>query len=244
MTKNYFLDPTRASQYDLTRPSFHAKALEYLHKSNPKMRYERVLDVACGTGQSSLALTEWADKIEAIDSSQSMLDNATEHENINYQVASAEALPFPANHFDLIFCASSFHWLKKRVFLAQAKKCLKPGGKIIIYDSYIVRGLSDKFGEEYNKRFPAAYGDVKLFDEELKLLGFSKKQIDHFDIITTFTPQTTAEYFFNLSNVAAKIEQGEDAKTIKEYLHTLVNQELTGAPIIFQILLTVVTKNV
>ncbi|MBH46896.1 MAG: hypothetical protein CME71_01860 [Halobacteriovorax sp.] len=244
MSKNYFLSPDRASQYDLTRPSFHAKALEYLHQSNSSMRYKRVLDVACGTGQSSLALSEWADEVEAIDSSQSMLDHAVEHKNINYQVASAEDLPFPADHFDLIFCASSFHWFKKRIFLAQAKKCLRPGGKIVIYDSYIIRGLSDEFGEEYNKRFPAMYDDVKLFDEELKLLGFSKKKIEHFDVITTFTPKTTAEYFFNLSNVAAKIEQGGDAKEIQEYLHTLVNQELTGAPIIFQILLTSVEKNV
>lgn len=240
--KNYFLDPKRAAVYHESRPSFHAEALKQFHKTNPTLLYQTSLDVGCGTGQSSVALADWSSSVIAIDNSQSMLDNAVPHAKVTYQLADAENMPFPESSFDLVFVASSFHWFEKRKFLNQVKKVLRKNGKFLIYDSYVHQGLSKDFHKEFNDRFPRPFQDVKLIGDELEFFDMKFVQLHSFHFSSDYKTNDIIKYFYNLSNVSAAIERGEDPQTAMKAVEEIVQKHLTGTKFVFEVLLTEIVK--
>lgn len=240
--KNYFLDPKRAALYHESRPSFHAQSLMNYHQKNPEIVYQAALDVGCGTGQSSVALAEWCDKVIGIDNSQSMLDYAVSHEKVTYQLADAENMPFPAGSFDLVFVASSFHWFEKRKFLNQVNKVLKPSGKLLIYDSYVHEGLSKDFMREFNERFPRPFQDVKIAQAELDFFNLRFTQLHTFNFASDYQVSDIVKYFYNLSNVSAAIENGEDSQAALKAVESIVQKHLTGSTFVFQVLLSEIIK--
>lgn len=212
------------------------------HNSNPMIHYRAALDVGCGTGQSSVALANWSDKVVAIDSSQSMLDHAQPHSKVLYQLADAENMPFPENSFDLIFVASSFHWFEKRKFLNQVKKVLRRSGKFLIYDSYVHEGLSTDFHREFSERFPRPFQDVKLVQAELDFFDLKFVKLHSFLFPSDYQMSDIVKYFYNLSNVSAAIENGEDPQSAFKDVEKLVQKHLTGSKFVFQVLLTEILK--
>jgi ubiquinone/menaquinone biosynthesis C-methylase UbiE len=102
---------------------------------------DRILDIACGTGEfERLIINEHpAQQIVGIDISEEMLAVAQQklysYPNISFQVGSASALPFPEQTFDVIVSANSFHYFDDPIIaLAEIKRVLKPDGKVIILD--------------------------------------------------------------------------------------------------------------
>ena len=93
------------------------------------------LDVACGTGQSTLALKEVASQVVGTDTSREMLDRAPREPGVQYVEASAEDLPFADGSFRLVTVALALHWFERSRFLTEASRVLNPGGWLIIYDN-------------------------------------------------------------------------------------------------------------
>src|SRR5580692_7116943 len=99
---NYFSHASAAERYAQFRPYFHPLAIEHLVRFTGCVRFANALDVACGTGQSTRALAEVAEKVVAVDNSPAMQALAPALPNVVYQIGEAEKLPFPAETFDLI----------------------------------------------------------------------------------------------------------------------------------------------
>src|SRR4029434_8150559 len=109
------------------RPCFHPLVAERIRAFLSLKRPSAVaLDVACGTGQSALALTEIAESIIAMDLAPSMLARAPVHERIRYVEASAEQLPLGDSSADLMTVSLAFHWFDRGRFLAEARRVLQP----------------------------------------------------------------------------------------------------------------------
>lgn len=241
-TKNYFLDPVRAAEYHSSRPSFHNEALMALHQKEPVEIYEHALDVGCGTGQSTEALAYWSKKVTGIDNSQSMLNNAIKNKKISYQLADAENMPFEKDAFDLLFVASSLHWFEKRKFLNQVSKILRSGGTFLIYDTYVTEGLTPEFSKAYSRRFPRPFQDVQYKEAELEFFDLKFVHLHKYNFVSKLNQEEIARYFFNLSNVSAAIEKGEEPLKAFEDVRELVNRYSTGAPFTFQTVLTEIIK--
>jgi len=86
------------------------------------------LDVACGTGQSTLALKEVASQVVGTDTSREMLDRAPREAGVQYVEASAEDLPFADGSFRLVTVALALHWFERSRFLTEASRCLTRAG--------------------------------------------------------------------------------------------------------------------
>ena len=101
-----------------------------------------ILDVACGTGDVSLALRRQAPaaRIVGLDFSQAMLDLAAvkiEHEQADIELvaASAEELPFSATDFDLVTIAFGIrNVIDKKKALAEFYRVLKPQGRLAVLE--------------------------------------------------------------------------------------------------------------
>ena len=101
-----------------------------------------ILDVACGTGDISLALRQKAPqaRIVGLDFSQEMLDLAKvkiekKQADIDLVAASAEDLPFPDADFDLLTIAFGIrNVVDKKKALAEFYRVLKPRGRVAVLE--------------------------------------------------------------------------------------------------------------
>ena len=113
---NFFAHATAAERYAASRPYFHPVVIERIQTHlNLEQPIPRALDVACGTGQSSLALKEIATDITGIDVSSEMLEFAKQTLGIRFLESGAESLPFEDSSFELLTASNAFHWFDRSI---------------------------------------------------------------------------------------------------------------------------------
>ena len=111
---------------------------------------QQILDVACGTGDSTIALAKGAasgSHVTGVDISEGMmaliLQKASRkgvQDRISLQVADGEALPFADESYHRVFCAFGIrNFEHKEKGLAEFARVLKPGGKAVILELSVPR---------------------------------------------------------------------------------------------------------
>lgn len=111
--------------------------------SAPK-RGHRVLDVGCGTGAHLDLYRNCGCETHGIDSSQSMLKVAKRRlgKDTALMIGDATAMPYENQIFDLILCMLLLHEMAELVrnsTIAEIKRVLKPGGRILFIDYHETR---------------------------------------------------------------------------------------------------------
>jgi len=104
---------------------------------------QRVLDIGCGPGHTALLFATRAKEVVALDPTQAMLDQArvlaTERglDNLRFECASAEAIPFPNDSFDRVTSRqSAHHYPDVRAALSEVARVLRPGGRFVLIDTF------------------------------------------------------------------------------------------------------------
>jgi ArsR family transcriptional regulator len=153
-----------AGQWDRLReelfgPTSHLRALGGL--LDPDLV---VGDFGCGTGSVSRWLSDFCDRIIAVDASKEMLEAARQNlagqKHVELRQGSLEKLPINDSELDVALMILVLHHLPepKRV-LAEAARTLKPGGRVLILD------MMPHEREEYRQTMGHVW------------LGFSQKQM-------------------------------------------------------------------
>jgi ubiquinone/menaquinone biosynthesis C-methylase UbiE len=100
-----------------------------------------ILDVGCGTGRLLRTAAEQFPeaRLEGVDAAEGMIEQAKASAgpatNINFQLATAEHLPFPDAQFDLVFSTMTFHhWADQRRGVAEIARVMAPSGRWILAD--------------------------------------------------------------------------------------------------------------
>lgn len=112
-----------------------------------RMRVEansRVLDVGCGSGWATRLLADYAfdGRVTGIDISDEMVELAREssasYKNVDFEVASAEQLPFETSEFTRAFSMESLYYYRNiPKALAEIHRVMKPGGLFVaVVDLY------------------------------------------------------------------------------------------------------------
>jgi SAM-dependent methyltransferase len=104
----------------------------------------RVLDVGCGSGWATRLLAQYASqgRVTGIDISDEMVSLACETSksfpNVDYQIASAERLPFPDKEFTHAFSMESLYYYENiPAALGEIYRVMKPGGLFVaVVDLY------------------------------------------------------------------------------------------------------------
>lgn len=113
---------------------------------------QSVLDVACGTGNYTVALANRGVPIEGLDISSEMLIHAkNKAPNLAWKEGSMESLPYQNHSFDAILSVNALHYVRHslvKVF-SEMKRVLKPGGKLLIYATGLEQCLQYWAGEYF-----------------------------------------------------------------------------------------------
>jgi ubiquinone/menaquinone biosynthesis C-methylase UbiE len=106
---------------------------------------QRVLDVGCGTGYLARLLAQTVGRdglVVGIDPSTAMIGYASRQtgraSNCQFRVGTAEALEFPAEHFDVVVSSLVMHHLPEDLHvtaLQEMRRVLRPGGKLLVAEA-------------------------------------------------------------------------------------------------------------
>jgi SAM-dependent methyltransferase len=123
-------------------PELHGAAqLKPLIDAARPQRNESTIDLACGPGTVVAAFAPLVKRAVGVDATEAMLDEARriareKHlDNVEWRAASAYALPFPDDAFDIVTCRFAFHHMQEptRAFAEMARVCRR-GGRIVLCD--------------------------------------------------------------------------------------------------------------
>jgi SAM-dependent methyltransferase len=199
-----------ASAYAFARPPIHPLIIERIvgHGTVRGRTIRCALDVGCGAGRSTAALTAIAGTVVGIEPAAAML--AHRHAvapGASFVVGRAEDLPFANASFNLVTAAGSLNYTDRGRALGEIARVLAPGGVLAIYDfasgrrCHAAASLEDWFAE-FERRYPYPPGyalDVQGLDYAgvgLRLAGY-----EPFEVAVPLTLEAYLAYVLSEANV-------------------------------------------
>ena len=125
-----------ADLYNEGRPKLPNKSLEIL-KKYLKNNIELIVDIGCGTGNSTEICTNYANKVIGIEPSKDMLKKAKEKENdkLKFKKGLGNDTGLDSNIADLVICSQAFHWMEPTSTISEVSRTLKKDGVFAIIDA-------------------------------------------------------------------------------------------------------------
>ncbi len=216
---NYFAPQTAAERYAKGRPYFHPLVIErvkvYLQLVQP---VDLALDVACGTGLSTMALKPVAQRIIGVDASAAMLAQALPDAQITCQLALAEQLPADDASCDLMTVSrQGIHWFNQAAFLDEAWRVLKPDAWLVVYDNFFTTHMieDETFRQRkldgYLQRYPPPpRNSYEMNDVQAAAHGFGLRHQEPYENQQRFTLDELVDYATTQSGVNAAVEVGAE----------------------------------
>ena len=141
MAYRLFEQTSHALLYAKFRPTYPPRAKELIADFVKRNGggFQKMVDVACGSGQSTFYIANLFSKVCGVDISQVQVSQAQEKskelncDNVEFYVGAAEKMPFADKSVDMVTCAQSLHWLDENKFYAEANRILKSKGVLVAY---------------------------------------------------------------------------------------------------------------
>lgn len=174
-----------AAAYARDRPPIHERILR---SARLDRQAERALDVGCGAGLSTAALTPLARQVVGLEPVSNMLmHRQTVAPQARFVIGQAERLPFESGSFDLVSAAGSLNYADLASALPEIARVLTPDGTFLLYD--FSTGRRSVSGDElagwfasFEQRFPWPPGWEPIDVRELPLAGYGLRLLDYTDI--------------------------------------------------------------
>ena len=224
MVDNPFAATGVGEHYDRGRPYHHARTLAHVIAMVRGDRLARGLDVACGTGMSTVALAGYAHATFGVDVSPEMLRAARRAPGVQYLLGGAETLPFRPATFDAATCCSGVHWFDQPRFFAELHRVLRPGAWIGLYDHYFIGEMKDvpEFADVMRDaftRYPLPPRNPQVGDpRSLEPDGFEKVGDELFADDIDMTQAELTDYQLTISNLVAAAERGTSRAELEAWL--------------------------
>jgi SAM-dependent methyltransferase len=199
---------TEAARYDLARPRYPPSLFDDLVASTGTASGGRVLEIGPGTGQATLALAMRGYTIVAVELGRHLAALARERlatqRDVEVHTADFETWPLPEEPFDIVFAATSFHWIDRDVAERKSARALRDGGALAVVTTTHIAGDDEEFwldvegcyrryvpGSQPGRRLPRIH-EVRDVCDEIGLTGcFEPPALRRYVWDATYT---TAQY--------------------------------------------------
>jgi len=220
-------------------------ALEFLSRIKVEPG-ARILDVACGAGQTAIPMSRLGAKVTGVDNATNLIEQArarAQAENLDarFEEGDAEMLPFADGSFDIVISLIGAMFAPRpELVAAELKRVCRPGGKIIM-GNWTPAGFVGKMFKIHGKHFPPPAimpPPVKWGDEEVVRERFGDG-ISHLKLTRRlypfrypFPPSEVVEFFrtyYGPSYKAFAALDAEKQSALHEDLEQLWTEHNTAA---------------
>ena len=231
MDKEY--DHITSYHYSQYRPPLHELILEKCIGADK--RFNKGLDIGCGTGKSSVALSKYCHQVIGIDPSSQMLQNAITHFNVEYQPYDGVNLNFENQSFDVITFAGSLFYAKSQQLIDEFRRVCKNNAWIIVYDfeihlNEILEKLTQKI-EVKSEELPYNHSeDFSGLNTQGITLQFSQKE----DIFLPITFEELTHLLLSSKKIYNQLSNVFDSENLEKKIndslfHILDNNKITSS---------------
>ncbi len=227
-----------AAGYAFNRPPVHPRIIEHIRRGRCIERpVARALDIGCGAGLSTAALTPLARCVVGLEPVVAML--AHRHAvapRASFVAARGEQLPFAAASFDLVTAAGSLNYVNLEAFLPELARVMTTAGLMVIYDFSAGRRLRgddalDAWYAEFERRYPPKPG----YDMDVRAIGFQQAglRLEAIEPFTVSVPMSAAQYVAyatSESGVALAVARGTSEAEIEAWCARTLSSILDERP--------------
>jgi SAM-dependent methyltransferase len=185
-----------------------------------------VLEIGCGTGQATRPLAERGCEVVAVELGADLAAVARRElagfPAVTVVTAAFEDWPLPDEPFDVVFAATSFHWVDPAVRVDKSADALRPGGTLATVATHHVAGGSADFFVEvqecYERFDPATPPGLRLQpaadipEDRAEIEGSDRFAPPTFRRYEWELPYTTASYLDLLLTYSGHRALPEDAR--------------------------------
>jgi SAM-dependent methyltransferase len=226
--RNPFDSDPAARRYAAARLYYHRSALDLAGEQQQIGSAKLALDVGCGTGLSTRAVSHLAEYVVAVDASAAMLRAAARHARVGYLVAVAERIPLGDAVADLATVGAAFHWFHQPSALAELARVLRGGATLVVYSDYFHGRLAGQpafttwLTESYVPRYPSPNRNAPFDPEAAQAAGFGRVSFGESEYAVPLTQAALADYLISQSNAEAAIASGQ--VSAEELRHQIITE--------------------
>jgi SAM-dependent methyltransferase len=205
---------------------------------------DRILEVGCGTGHWLVGLNGAAKSLYGIDLSTGMLAQAQDRA-LPYMLTCgrAEALPFAASSFGLVYCVNAIHhFTRPDEFIRQARTVLRDGGVLAVlgmdprihrHDWYVYHYFDGVYETEL-RRFPS-WEQLQVWMAQCGFERFELRLVDELGK-PKYGREVLQDPFLEKNATSQLILLSDEAYAagLEHIRHALENAERMGEILVFQ----------
>lgn len=185
----------QAKQYAIHRPRYPKDIYNYLASlvSSKQIAW----DAGTGSGQVAVALTDYFQHVIATDASSDQIENAFQHEQIDYRIEPAEQTSITSNSVDLVTVGTAVHWFELDAFYQEVNRVCKRNAVVAVwvYNLPTIESNVDKILDRFTNKILKPYWPERLhyLFEQYRTLPFPFEEI--------LPPKFTMETEWNLDDL-------------------------------------------
>ncbi len=224
-----------AALYQHVRPSYPQAIVTWLQQDLHLSTDAKIIDLGAGTGKFLDSLSQVSKHILAVEPVAAMLEQLRQqHPQVDTLQAQSDALTqLPAQQFDAVVCAQSFHWFATRESLAAIHHVLKQDGALCLIwnqrDERVdwVKALAD-FIAEYEADTPRFHNQAwaQVFEQQQMFDYVELKQFEQHHAGTV--EDVVSKRLLSTSFIAAMPEPAQQA--LKAQFEQIVRQHTGKGP--------------
>ena len=163
--------------YDYVRPTYPDELFADIIRYSSVAEGSHSLEIGIGTGQATKSILQTGCLVTAIELGDKLSDlvknKFRKYNNFNVINADFMTLPLESDSYDLVYCATAFHWLPLEEGYGKVKDILKHGGTIALFWNHPFPNRKDDISNQVNKR---VYDKYCPSDKEI--VEFGKKDCE------------------------------------------------------------------
>jgi ubiquinone/menaquinone biosynthesis C-methylase UbiE len=231
-----------ASIYNEARPRYPDDLFSALIDSTEISRGAKLLEIGPGTGQATKPLAERGFDITAVELGEALAEIAKQelrdYKNIQIIKGAFEEITLPAASFDLVFAATSFHWVDPSLKFTKTHEVLKKKGHLAIIHTHhisdengdrffnVSQSIFDRYGFTDKHRKPELPKNKDLKADDLDEKLFRLINFKRFPVVITYSAKNFVQLLGTFSNHLAATKEVRHA-FFKE-IENLINDEFQG----------------
>ena len=211
-----------ASDYATFRAGFPDRFYDELEAHGVRIAGSDAVDLGTGTGAVARSLALRGATVVGVDPSAAMAEQARALDeragvSVRYVQAKAEETGLPAGRADLVTAASAWWWFDRPRAAAEAKRLLKPGGRLVICSlDWVplpgnIPGVTEALIVAANPAWTLGGGNGRhpKWLDELRGAGFGEVDSFEFEVSVPYTHEAWRGRIRASAGVAATLGQAE-----------------------------------